>query len=205
MDPRKKKIVQTEAVIERTVLTIPAPAVGHVTVLIAPAEAIPALRQQPFLQESLAFTDSDARLALERMREHVPAIVAVERLFAESDAGLALLRELRSDERLAGCQIQTVGVRRSHRYRTNEPVLLDGTPATLLDISSTGAHVLCESPLKAAQPVQIALRATALPVNATAVWVQYELPKEGPRYRAGIRFAEPAAGQVGDFISAMRR
>jgi hypothetical protein len=38
-----------------------------------------------------------------------------------------------------------------------------------------------------------------------AVWVQYELPKEGPRYRAGIQFADSAAAAVAEYISEVAR
>jgi hypothetical protein len=176
-----------------------------ITVLIAPAEAIPALRQQPFLQESLVFSDAEAELALEAVRDYVPAIIAVEREFAASPIGQVFLQTVRADEALAGCQIQTVGVRRSQRYRVKERVLLDGTSAMLLDISTTGAHVIGPAVLKPSQQLNLALRAGSVPLPAVAVWVQYELPKEGPRYRAGIQFADSAATAVAEYISEMTR
>jgi hypothetical protein len=181
------------------------PDLVRVTVLIAPADAIPALRQQPFLQESVSFTDAEADLALEEIRRSIPAIIALERSFASSPAGRNLLRAIRQNDALATCQIQTVGVRRSHRYRVNERVLLDGESATLLDISVTGAHVVCPAALKPTQQVNLALRLDSPPLAAETVWVQYELPKEGPRYRAGIRFADSAAASVAEYISEMAR
>jgi hypothetical protein len=175
------------------------------TVLIAPADAIPALRQQPFLQESVAFLDTDADIALDRIREDPPAIIAVEREFAASPAGQALLKQILADSNLATCQIQNVGVRRSLRYRVNERVLLDGATATLVDISTTGAHIVSPAALKPTQELYVALRLDSTPLLAVAVWVQYELPREGPQYRAGIQFAASAAAAVAEYIAEMAR
>jgi hypothetical protein len=174
---------------------------ARTTVLIAPAEAIPALRQQPFLQESMAFSEADADIALEQIRRHVPMIIAVEREFGASPAGQAFFKQLHADPNLATCQIQMVGVRRSQRYRVNKGVLLDGTAATLLDISTTGAHLISSVVLKPGQEVYVTLRSDNPPVLAVAVWVQYELPREGPQYRAGIQFAPSAAAAVAEYIS----
>ena len=178
---------------------------ARTTVLIAPADAIPALRQKPFLQESIVFPHTDVDFALARIREAVPAIVAVERDFAESSSGRALLSAIRADPNLSTCQVQTVGVRRSHRYRVDEPVTVDGTSARLRDISATGAHILSASVLRPTQELQVVLRVDASPLPAVAVWVQFELPSDGPQYRAGIQFAPSAAAAVSEYISQMTR
>jgi hypothetical protein len=177
---------------------------ARTTVLIAPADAIPALRQQPFLQGSLAFPDRDADIALERIREDPPAIIALEREFAASPPGQAFLKQITREDTVAKCQIQMVGVRRSQRYRVNERVLLDGETATLLDISPTGAHVVSTLTLKPTQELYLTLRLDTPPLLAVAVWVQYELPAEGPQYRAGIQFAPSAAAQVAEYIADMK-
>jgi hypothetical protein len=175
------------------------------TVLIAPAEAISALRHQPFLRESVAFDESQIDAALQALRHQVPAIIAVERALAASRTGQELLEQIRADRSLATCQIQLVGARQAQRFRLNEPVTLDGNAATLLDISSAGARIVGPAPLKAAQAIVLGLRGGRPPLPAQTVWVQYELPTEGPRYRAGIRFTNPGDPALADFISAMTR
>ena len=132
----------------------------------------------------MAFPDTDADIALDQIRHHVPMIIAVEREFGASPAGQALIKQIIADDNLSSCQIQMVGLRRSQRYKVNEPVLLDGTTATLLDISTTGAHVVSPAALKPTQELYLALRVDATPLLAIAVWVQYELPQGGPQYRA---------------------
>ena len=173
--------------------------------LIAPADAIPALRQKPFLQDSLVFSHTEADVALQRIRESIPLIVAVDCDFAESPAGQALLSAIRADPTLSTCQIQIVGVRQSPRYRVDDRVLLDGTTVQLLDISAGGAHVLSGAVLKPTQEVQVVLPVKSAPLPAVAVWVQFELPREGPQYRAGIQFAPSAAAVVAEYISKVTR
>jgi hypothetical protein len=198
--------VQKEVFVELVSVQSPSdPALARPTVLVAPADAIPALRQKPFLQESVVLSHTDVAFALARIREAVPAIIAVERDFADTPDGQSLLGAIRGDSNLSTCQVQTVGVRRSHRYRVDELVTLDGTRARLLDISATGAHVLCASALQPTQELQVVLRMDGDVLPAVTVWVQFELPREGPQYRAGIQFASSAAGAVAEYISQMTR
>jgi hypothetical protein len=179
--------------------------VAHTTVLIAATDAIPMLRQQPFLHDSLAIPDTEAGRALEYIREHVPVIIAIERGFAAGPVGQALLKQIQADAGLTSCQIQMVGVRRSQRYKVNVPVRLGGANARLLDISATGAHVVSTSMLKPAQELQLTLRPDGDPLQAVAVWVQYELPKEGPQYRAGIQFHPSAVLAAAEYIAEIAR
>ena len=151
----------------------------------------------------MAFAGTDAALALDQIRRHVPMIIAIEREFGASPTGQAFIKHIIGDSNLSSCQIQMVGVRRSERYKLNEPVLLDGTTATLLDISTTGAHVVSPAALKPTQELYVALRMDSTPLPAVAVWVQYELPSEGPQYRAGIQFAPSAAAAVAEYIAKL--
>ena len=178
---------------------------SRTTILVAPVEAIPTLRQQPHLHESHAFADTDAALALEQIRRELPTVIAVERRFAATLPGQGFLSQIRSDESLAGCQVQTVGVRQALRHRVNEQVFIDGMPAKLLDISVTGARVVSNSPMQPVQRLHLSMEPGGAPLTAFTVWVQYELPKEGPRYRAGVEFAASAAPAVIDYVSGRFR
>ena len=153
----------------------------------------------------MVFSDADADVALDQIRHHLPMIIAVEREFGASPAGQKLVTQIRAEDALATCQVQMVGLRRSLRYKVNERVQLDGATATLLDISTTGAHVVSPSALKPTQKLRLALRLDSQPLVAVTVWVQYELPREGPQYRAGILFAPSATAAVAEFISEMTR
>ena len=175
------------------------------TILIAPAEAIPSLQSQPYLRESHAFADSESHLALKAIQELLPPVVAIERNFAASLAGQALIKRIRGDAKLRGCEIATVGVRRAQRHKVSEMVeiVIDEHPANLLDISATGALVVSPSSLKPRQRIRVILRTGERPLTAIVVWVHFELPHEGPRYRAGIEFVASAGEMVEGFISTI--
>ena len=124
-------------------------------------------------------------------------------MFAASLPGQGFLSQIKSDPNLASCEIQTVGIRLSPRHKVNERVFIDNAPGTLVDISSTGAHVVCECSLKPGQRLFMTLHSGNPPLTAFAVWVQFEIPREGPRYRAGVEFAASAALPVAQYISGL--
>lgn len=175
------------------------------TLLIAPRGSIASLQEQPPLRDAVAFADTDTGLALDAIREHLPSVIAVERTFAASDQGQAFLKRIKSDRKLAGCHIQWVGIRRAPRYRLNDTpaVLVDGEAAVLLDISTTGAHVVSRTTLKPKQRVRLGLPEGAQPVTANVVWAHFELPDDGARYRAGLEFVTTASPVVEAFVRSL--
>ena len=82
--------------------------------------------------------------------------------------------------------------RRAQRFKIIEgiEVVIDGTPAMLVDLSMVGAQVVSNSLLKPNQRVRVSILEGTKPVRFTAdvVWSTFELPKVGARYRAGIEF-----------------
>jgi hypothetical protein len=87
----------------------------------------------------------------------------------------------------------------------NIDVLIDGNPATLLDISVVGAQVVSLSSLRPNQRVRMSLLEMARPLRFSGVvaWALFEMPKEGPRYRAGIDFYDAAPEDVTRFIDTI--
>ena len=89
--------------------------------------------------------------------------------------------------------------RREPRFEIIEAieVLIDGTPAMLVDLSMVGAQVVSSSLIKPNQRVRVSIVQGTKPVRFTAgvAWSAFELPKAGARYRAGIEFfdADPDA------------
>jgi len=176
--------------------------------------------------ELLAFTDADALRALDVITKRRPTTVALERAFAATPRGAALINRIKADPALAQSEIRVVShdtdYARIASARTGDPastiavvdapaeaaesldeqgtrgaqrmtivtgveVLVDGNPATLIDLSASGAQLLSATVLKPSQKVRIILsddRGT-LRVSATVAWASFEIP---PRYRAGLRF-----------------
>jgi hypothetical protein len=97
--------------------------------------------------------------------------------------------------------------RRAERHivsRTVE-VLIDGNPATLVNISIVGAQVLSMSSLRPNQRVRMSLIDATRPMrfNGVIAWANFEMPKEGPRYRAGVNFYDAAPDMVARFIETV--
>ena len=99
------------------------------------------------------------------------------------------------------------GTRRAQRYviSGNVEVLVDGSPAALVNISVVGAQVISPSSLRPNQRVRMSLVDEARPIrfNGVVAWASFEMPKEGPRYRAGINFYDAAPEMVTRFIESI--
>jgi len=77
------------------------------TVLIAAPEHLPALKEH--FADALAFSDADALKALEAITREKPPVVALEKVFAATSRGAALIKRIKADPALAGCEIRIVG------------------------------------------------------------------------------------------------
>jgi hypothetical protein len=77
-------------------------------VLIAAPERIPPLRERigGVEEEILTFADSEPLLALQSILADPPAIIALERLFAASPRGAALITRIKLDHALDACEIR---------------------------------------------------------------------------------------------------
>jgi hypothetical protein len=80
--------------------------VSH-TVLIAAPEHLPALKEHGFA-DALAFSDADALKALEAITREKPRVIALEKLFAATSRGAALIKRIKADPALTGCEITIV-------------------------------------------------------------------------------------------------
>jgi hypothetical protein len=210
------------------------------TVLIAPSEHLSILQGRAEFGETRAFADTEALKALELIMRQRPHTVVLERTFAATSRGTALINRIKADPALAACEIRIVapagaggthppevppvvaptpatpaapldqrGTRRAVRVRIGDDVetLLDGDPVTLVDLSTVGAQVISGTVLKPNQRVRMQLPHAVPPLRlkAAVAWAAFEIPKSGPRYRAGLEFAEPDTDALDRFIERHRR
>jgi hypothetical protein len=77
-------------------------------VVIASAQHLAALQQRPEFANAQAFTDADALRALDLISKQRPPVVALERLFAATSRGAALINRIKADPALASCEIRIV-------------------------------------------------------------------------------------------------
>jgi len=100
------------------------------------------------------------------------------------------------------------GTRRAQRFKIIEgiEVLIDGNPAMLVDLSTVGAQVVSGTLLKPNQRVRLSFTENMKQVRFSAgvAWSAFELPKAGPRYRAGIEFFDADPEAVGRFCDTNR-
>lgn len=115
-------------------------------VLIASAEYLPALQQRPDFAGAQAFSDADALRALDVIAKQRPEVVALERLFAATSRGAALINRIKADPNLTGCEIRIVAHDSSYSRvsprRPTDPaaapaVAVEEAPAPSLDWKGT--------------------------------------------------------------------
>jgi hypothetical protein len=109
----------------------------------------------------------------------------------------------------AAAPLDQRGTRRARRFRVvdNVEVLVDGNTATLLDISLVGAQIVSAATLRPNQRLRMSLPDASRPIRFSAgvAWAAFEMPKDGPRYRAGIEFYDADAEGVTRFIEANKK
>jgi hypothetical protein len=166
-----------------------------VTVLIAPADHLAGLQEQRGLKGAQVFADTDAHTALEVITRDRPKIIAIERDFASSRRGVALMNRIKANPALATTEVRIVFSRRAPRYRVSSmQAIIDGNPALVVDLSMIGAQVVSSTSLRPNQHIRMTLEGEqGLRFNAAVAWATFELPAEGPRYRAGIHFQDANA------------
>jgi len=81
-------------------------------------------------------------------------------------------------------------------------VTIDGNPASLINLSVVGAQVVSPTILKPNQRVRMTLQDPRGPIRVMAgvAWAAFEMPKTGPRYRAGIEFFDAESGNLDRFM-----
>jgi hypothetical protein len=100
---------------------------GAKVILIAAPELIPALRERVGDGGVLTFADSDPVRAMEAISAARPPVVALERLFAASPRGAALIARIKEDPSLDACEIRILS--HDSRYQRVSPRKSDTPPA----------------------------------------------------------------------------
>jgi hypothetical protein len=194
------------------------------TVVIGATNCLPGLTERAGTSgEVLAFTDGEALRALDAITKRRPQVVALERLFAITPRGAALINRIKADPALRLSEIRVLehnsdyqrviprplaaaaaapgvdrtGTRRAPRVRIKEhvTVMVDGKAATLVDLSIVGAQVVSSGALKPSQAVDVVFGDAVDKVRcrATVVWTAFEMKDTLARYRAGLDFIDAEA------------
>ena len=197
------------------------------TVVVGAVDRLPRLkvRVSDDGSELLDFLDVDALRALETIVTRRPKVIALERLFAASPRGAALINRIKADKKLVDTEIRVLahdsdymrivprpaaaaaqavdqrGTRRAPRFKMapKAMALVDGKQAALVDLSTIGAQIISSVALKPNQviPMTLSDEVGVVTFNAAVAWTAVEIPPNGgPRYRAGVEFVEADASAV---------
>ena len=200
------------------------------TVLVAALDRLPGLKERAGTVEGevLTFPDADAVLALQTIMQRRPQLVALERMFAVTPRGAALINRIKADPSLRQAEIRVVahnsdysrvvprqpvpadpaldqrGTRRAPRFKMAETVeaSLDGKSGALIDLSTVGAQVISRVALKPNQRVLMTLtdETSHTRFNASVAWTSFEMTSSGAaRFRAGMNFEDADPAAVDAF------
>jgi hypothetical protein len=199
-------------------------------VLIGALDLLPGLKERAgtINGEVLTFADADALLALETITKRRPGVVALERMFAVTPRGAALINRIKADPALRQSEIRVLahdsdyqrvvprtppptapsldqrGTRRAPRFKMAANVMaqVDGKSASVIDLSTVGAQIVSSAVLKPNQKIAVVLQddMTSIRFTASVVWTSFEIPpNSGPRYRAGLDFPDADADAIASF------
>jgi len=128
---------------------------------------------------------------------------------AEATAGAAPAAVAEAPSAAPAAPLDQRGTRRAPRFTIddNVEVLVDGNPATLVNLSIMGAQVVSRSTLRPNQRLRMSLPDSTRPIRFSAgvAWAAFEMPQTGPRYRAGIEFYDADEEAVGRFIAEKKK
>jgi hypothetical protein len=126
------------------------------TVLIGAPDILPALKERAsgFDGELLAFTDADALIALEVITKRRPKIVALEREFAATPRGKALINRIKADPALEHAEIRVIA------HDSDQQRVIARGPASGSDKGSGGGTAAATAPAPAPASAPLDQRGT---------------------------------------------
>jgi hypothetical protein len=156
--------------------------------VIAAQNLMPALRERVKVDgEVVTFADTEPIQALQAIMEDRPALVVLERLFAATPRGAALINRIKSDPQLAHAEVRVMSHTGDYTRQVVKPTAKAPPPAT------GGAGVTGDATASAPQPSSAPV-ATAEQPKA----LDWQGTRRAPRYRvrAGVELqldGNPAA------------
>ena len=117
------------------------------TILIAAPEHLQALKERDDFSDAQTFSDSEALRALEVITRKRPEIVALERVFAATTRGAALINRIKADPKLSSCEIRIVA------HDSEYSRVPGGRPESASEAVPEGAAVAVAEPAAAEAPL----------------------------------------------------
>jgi len=115
------------------------------TVLIGATDVMPALREQ--LEggaDALSFADSEPLEALKAITAHRPPLIVLERLFAATPRGAALINRIKSDPSLTHVEVRVVSHSGDYVRTVSRPAPVAATAPALSAIEPAAPAAVTE-------------------------------------------------------------
>ena len=160
-----------------------------------------------------AFVDTERGESLvDAIRTHPALAVTQVRVLAQATDYLLLISRRADSRAVSGSAVSEpspdldgVGTRQARRWRmlVEFEARLDGRPATLVDLSQTGAKVIGSDAVRLNQRVSLSLAddTQSLQMTASVVWASGESFQGTLRYRIGVQFIDADPTAVGVFCA----
>jgi hypothetical protein len=102
-------------------------------VLIATTEHLSSLKEREELVDAVTFSDAEALRALDVITRQRPDIVLLDRFFAETSRGSALINRIKADPSLGACEIRIVEDDRRYSQVAEEAAAKSGGKAAAVE------------------------------------------------------------------------
>jgi hypothetical protein len=157
----------------------------------------------------LAFATTSRGAALIARVKADPLLAAVDvRLLSEDETKLPVLlghSAASIDVAMAtgSRPLDRCGTRRAPRFRMkpDAEIVVNGESSRLVNLSTTGAQILCPLRLQPEQTVRLLLTdgTTETRLRARVAWSSLEVTGGAIKYRAGVDFADPAVQRIEEY------
>src|SRR5436309_11639818 len=110
--------------------------------IIAAQNLMPALRERIETEgEVLAFADTEPIQALQAILEQRPSLIVLERLFAATPRGAALINRIKTDPHLANAEVRVMSHTGDYSRQVSKPAKVESSIDTASISESTATSV----------------------------------------------------------------
>ena len=165
------------------------------TVLIGAAELLEPIRDNLPAEDTeiLTFSDADALKALEAITARRPNVVMLERLFAATSRGAALINRIKADPKLVDAEIRIISLDGTYRVSPRR------APGRAREAQPAAPAAELDAPAVADVPLEVIPDPPSQPDGAATQILDYRGTRRAPRFR----MAEGTEAQVDGAIAAV--
>jgi hypothetical protein len=125
------------------------------TVAIAAANLMPSLRDRLGTDEDiLTFADTEPIQALQTILEQKPRLIVLERLFAATPRGAALINRIKTDPVLAHAEVRVMSHTGDYMRQVSKPSLVEAPASPAAGASTAGGTHSNTSPVATEEPAR---------------------------------------------------